>query len=115
MATIFALGKAAQAEACLKGTCRLRQRRPSRKALPPKGRGLFCHSAALRVENKTFQVLLSTRALRTWQNRSRHCTVNLWTAPYHRPQILCDGDAGRASTLAFNGAFRLLTDVVFQV
>ena len=80
MATIFAMGKATQAEACLEGARRLRQRRSSRKALPPNGRDLFCHSAALRVENKTFQVLLSTRALRTWQNRSRHCTVNLLTA-----------------------------------
>ena len=57
MATIFAKGKAAQAEACLKGTCRLRQRRPLRKAPPPKGRDLFCRSAVLRAKGNTFQVL----------------------------------------------------------
>ena len=82
MATIFALGKAAQAEACLKGTRRLRQRRPSRKAPPPKGRDLFCRSAVLRAKGNTFQVLPFARALRKRQNRSRHCKVYFLTAPY---------------------------------
>ena len=59
IASIFAPGKAAQAEACLKGTCRLRQRCPERTSdATLRAQRLFCRSAAFHAKENTFQVFL---------------------------------------------------------
>jgi len=59
IASVFAQGKASQTDACLKGTCRLRQRRPERtKRCNPFGHRLFCRFAAFHAQGNTFQVFL---------------------------------------------------------